>query len=131
MSSNGGVEKSDCTVEERHPVSFLVAAGLDHSVAKAAPQNVHSLMEGVGGVFHAGQQFGQHPLLHQLLQVGQLRANNRRCFPDSVCWRPLLVSSALMPVPWHTTAKKMAPTTRLIKHQEQPVAYIEDLSHMR
>ena len=41
-SNNRGVEKSDCTGEERHPVWFLVAAGLDHSVVKAAPQNIHS-----------------------------------------------------------------------------------------
>ena len=42
VSNNRGVEKSDCTGEERHPVWFLVAAGLDHSVVKAAPQNIHS-----------------------------------------------------------------------------------------
>ena len=56
MSNNTVVvEKSDYTLEERHPVSFLVAAGLDHSVVKAVPQNVHSLMEWVRGVVHDGQ----------------------------------------------------------------------------
>ena len=54
MSNNTVVvEKSDYTLEERHPVSFLVAAGLDHSVSNAASQNVHSAMEAVGGVVHA------------------------------------------------------------------------------
>ena len=46
VSNNRAVEKSNCTVEERHPVSFLVAAGLDHSVAEIAPQNGHSFMGG-------------------------------------------------------------------------------------
>ena len=40
LVSNREVEKSDCAGEERHPVSFLVAVGLDQSVAQAAPQNV-------------------------------------------------------------------------------------------
>ena len=57
------------TGEERHPVLFLVAVGCDHSVAKAAPQNVHHFMEGMEGVVHDGQQFGWHPLLHQLVQA--------------------------------------------------------------
>ena len=37
-------------------VSFLLAAELDPSVAEAAPQNVHSFTEGMGGVVHDGQQ---------------------------------------------------------------------------
>ena len=45
------VLKSDCTGEERHPVSFLVAVGLDQCVAEAAHWNVHSFEEGVGGVW--------------------------------------------------------------------------------
>ena len=43
LSSNTVVEKSNCTGEERHPVSFLVAAELDHSAAKTPPQNVHCI----------------------------------------------------------------------------------------
>ena len=52
MSNNRGVEKSNYTGEKRNPVLFLVAAGSDHSVAKAAPQNVHSFVEGPGGAVH-------------------------------------------------------------------------------
>ena len=65
-----GVVMSDCTGEERHPLSYLVAAGLDHSVSRTAPLNVHSFMEGVGGVVHDGRQFGWHSLLLHLLQDG-------------------------------------------------------------
>ena len=54
MSNNKGDEESDCTGGEQHPVSSLVAAGLDHSEAETAPQNVHSFMEGMGGVVHDG-----------------------------------------------------------------------------
>ena len=67
MSNNRGVEKSNYTGEEQHPVSFLVAAGLDHSVAKAAPQNVHSFMKGVEGVVRDGQQTGR-----RVIHVSQL-----------------------------------------------------------
>ena len=40
VSNNKGIEKSICTCEEQHPVSFLVAMMSDHSVAETAPQNV-------------------------------------------------------------------------------------------
>ena len=48
MSINRDGEKFNCTGEERQPVSFLVAVRLDHSVA--APQNIYSFMEEMGGV---------------------------------------------------------------------------------
>ena len=46
VSNNGGAENSGETGEEPHPVSFFVAVGLDHPVAEAAAQNVHSFMRG-------------------------------------------------------------------------------------
>ena len=54
--NNTGVEKSNCTGEDQHPVSLLEAAELDHSVAEAATPNVHSFMGGVGRVLHDGHQ---------------------------------------------------------------------------
>ena len=54
LSNNRGVQKSNFTGEEQHPVLFLVAAELDHFAAKTAPDNVENFMEGVGDV-HDGQ----------------------------------------------------------------------------
>ena len=89
MSNNRGVEQYNCTGEERHLVSILVAAGLDHSVAPAAFLNLHSFMEGVGGVVHDGQQFGRHPVLHHLCQG---------CQPTTE--PPFLISLFMI---WHAT----------------------------
>ena len=49
VSNNRAVKKSNCTGKERHPVSFLVAAGLVHYIAKGAPLNAQ---------FHGGD--GKH-----------------------------------------------------------------------
>ena len=76
MSTNTGVEKSDCNGEEQHPVSFLVAAGFYHSVAEAAPQDVHHVMGVVGGYVHDGQHIGQHPFLRHLFQPTKTRQQN-------------------------------------------------------
>ena len=67
VSKNRFVEKLDCTGVKQHPVSLLVAVGLDHSIAEAAPQNVHSFMKGVEGVVRDGQQTGR-----RVIHVSQL-----------------------------------------------------------
>lgn len=59
----------------------LGEVGLEQFVAEAAPEIVPSFMEGVESVVHDGLQFGQHSLLHQLLQGNQLRANHKSSFP--------------------------------------------------
>ena len=84
VSNNGGVKKSNCSGEEQHPLSFLLAVELDYSVAEAPPHNVQGFFEGVGVVVHDSQQFGRHPLLHHLLQGGQPRTDNRTCFPNQL-----------------------------------------------
>lgn len=66
--------------EETHSVclrhSYVLSADrLDQwSVAEATPQNVQSVVEGMGCIVH---EFGQQPLLHHLLQGDQLNANHR------------------------------------------------------
>lgn len=60
---------------------LLGAVGLEQFVTEAAPQIVPSFMEGVGSVVDDGLQFGQHSLLHCLLQVNQVRANRKSSFP--------------------------------------------------
>lgn len=62
------------SVRLRH--SYVLSADrLDQwSVAEATPQNVQSVVEGMGCIVH---EFGQQPLLHHLLQGDQLKANHR------------------------------------------------------